>query len=135
MIFCILYLGIAPSILIINFFDVLLGGYYTIEQSHSKLRIVVLNSVLWSGGIQRQDGDHSGEEQWKWLIEVLSKAKKKNERVSDNIFRWTLIILLRFLVTSKIFSCHKHEYPYEGCIIAPLRSGTLAFFLNDTSEA
>lgn len=97
MIFCILYLEIAPSILIIkNFFDVLLGGYYTIEQSHSKLRIVVLNSVLWSGGIQRQDGDHSGEEQWKWLIEVLSKAKKKNERVSDNIFRWTLIIFLTF---------------------------------------
>ncbi|KOB52094.1 Acid sphingomyelinase-like phosphodiesterase 3b, partial [Operophtera brumata] len=43
------------------------GGYYTIEQSHSKLRIVVLNSVLWAGGAARTDGPHRGRAQWEWL--------------------------------------------------------------------
>ncbi|KAL4710797.1 hypothetical protein ACJJTC_009346 [Scirpophaga incertulas] len=59
------------------------GGYYTIEQSHSKLRIVVLNSVLWSGGAARSDGSHShrGRAQWEWLEQVLLKARRKNEMV------------------------------------------------------
>lgn len=59
-----------------------LGGYYTIEQSHSKLRIVVLNSVLWAGGAARTDGPHRGRAQWEWLEQVLSKARRKNEMVS-----------------------------------------------------
>ncbi|KAG6445794.1 acid sphingomyelinase-like phosphodiesterase 3a [Manduca sexta] len=57
------------------------GGYYTIEQSHSKLRIVVLNSVLWAGGAARTDGPHLGQAQWGWLEEVLAKARSKNEMV------------------------------------------------------
>lgn len=57
------------------------GGYYTIEQSHSKLRIVVLNSVLWAGGATRTDGPHRGRAQWEWLDQVLSKARRKNEMV------------------------------------------------------
>ncbi|KAI8423977.1 hypothetical protein MSG28_002641 [Choristoneura fumiferana] len=55
------------------------GGYYTIEQSHSKLRIVVLNSVLWAGGAENTDGPHRGRAQWQWLDSVLSKARRKNE--------------------------------------------------------
>lgn len=58
------------------------GGYYTIEQSHSKLRIVVLNSVLWAGGAVRTDAPHRGKAQWEWLEQVLSKARRKNEMVS-----------------------------------------------------
>ncbi|CAH0407184.1 unnamed protein product [Chilo suppressalis] len=59
------------------------GGYYTIEQSHSKLRIVVLNSVLWAGGAARSDGSHShrGRAQWDWLEDVLLEARKKKEMV------------------------------------------------------
>ncbi|XP_068631362.1 cyclic GMP-AMP phosphodiesterase SMPDL3A-like [Battus philenor] len=57
------------------------GGYYTIEQSHSKLRIIVLNSVLWAGGAARTDGPHRGRAQWEWLEHVLSKARRKNEMV------------------------------------------------------
>ncbi|XP_045519119.1 acid sphingomyelinase-like phosphodiesterase 3a [Pieris brassicae] len=57
------------------------GGYYTIEQSYSKLRIVVLNSVLWAGGAATTDGPHRGRAQWEWLERVLSKARRKNEMV------------------------------------------------------
>ncbi|XP_049886757.1 acid sphingomyelinase-like phosphodiesterase 3a [Pectinophora gossypiella] len=57
------------------------GGYYTIEQSHSKLRIVVLNSVLWAGGQTRTDGATQGKAQWEWLEQVLSTARRKNEMV------------------------------------------------------
>lgn len=68
------------------------GGYYTIEQSHSKLRIVVLNSNLWAGGAARNDGPHRGRAQWEWLEQVLSKARRKNEMV-------------RFLFVAKKFCC------------------------------
>lgn len=57
------------------------GGYYTIEQSHSKLRLVVLNSVLWAGGAARTDGPHRGRAQWEWLEMILSKARRRNEMV------------------------------------------------------
>ncbi|KAI5646430.1 acid sphingomyelinase-like phosphodiesterase 3a [Phthorimaea operculella] len=57
------------------------GGYYTIEQSHSKLRIVVLNSVLWAGGATTTEGPQKGKAQWEWLEQVLSKARRKNEMV------------------------------------------------------
>ncbi|CAH0605620.1 unnamed protein product [Chrysodeixis includens] len=57
------------------------GGYYTIEQSHSRLRIVVLNSVLWAGGAARTEGPHRGRAQWEWLEQVLSKARRRNEMV------------------------------------------------------
>ncbi|XP_035438582.1 acid sphingomyelinase-like phosphodiesterase 3a [Spodoptera frugiperda] len=57
------------------------SGYYTIEQSKSKLRIVVLNSVLWAGGAARTDGPHRGRQQWEWLEQVLSKARRRNEMV------------------------------------------------------
>ncbi|KAJ2952181.1 hypothetical protein O0L34_g4461 [Tuta absoluta] len=57
------------------------GGYYTIEQSHSKLRIVVLNSVLWSGGATTSEALQKGKSQWEWLEQVLSKARRKNEMV------------------------------------------------------
>lgn len=66
------------------------GGFYTIEQSHSKLRIVVLNSVLWSGGgFRPEKSAHKAKAQWEWLEQVLSKARRKNEMVSKlwNIFR------------------------------------------------
>lgn len=62
---------------------VLVGGYYTIEQSHSKLRIIVLNSVLWAGGAARTDGPHRGRAQWEWLEQILSKARRKSEMVSS----------------------------------------------------
>ncbi|XP_028033123.1 acid sphingomyelinase-like phosphodiesterase 3a [Bombyx mandarina] len=58
-----------------------IGGYYTIEQSHSKLRIIVLNSVLWAGGAARTDGPNVGRAQWEWLNQVLSTARKKSEMV------------------------------------------------------
>ncbi|KAG7308007.1 hypothetical protein JYU34_006641 [Plutella xylostella] len=59
------------------------GGYYTIEQSHSKLRIVVLNSNLWAGGASRSDAHaHShARAQWKWLEGVLDKTRKQHEMV------------------------------------------------------
>ncbi|XP_023938598.1 acid sphingomyelinase-like phosphodiesterase 3a [Bicyclus anynana] len=57
------------------------GGYYTIEQSHSKLRIVVLNSVLWAGGAAKNDGPHQGRAQWEWLQQILIKARSKKEMV------------------------------------------------------
>ncbi|KAM3961013.1 cyclic GMP-AMP phosphodiesterase SMPDL3A [Aphomia sociella] len=60
-----------------------IGGYYTIEQSHSKLCIVVLNSVLWAGGAARNDNPHHhrARAQWEWLEKVLSKARRKKEMV------------------------------------------------------
>ncbi|XP_063824501.1 acid sphingomyelinase-like phosphodiesterase 3a [Ostrinia nubilalis] len=59
------------------------GGYYTIDQSHTKLLIVVLNSVLWAGGAARTDGPHShrGRAQWEWLEKVLLKARTTNKMV------------------------------------------------------
>lgn len=67
-----------------NIFIFPTGGYYTIEQSHSKLRIVVLNSNLWAGGASRSDAHaHShARAQWKWLEGVLDKTRKQHEMVS-----------------------------------------------------
>ncbi|GBP86673.1 Acid sphingomyelinase-like phosphodiesterase 3b [Eumeta japonica] len=62
------------------------GGYYTIEQSHSKLRIVVLNSVLWAGGAARTDGPHKAHAQWDWLEYVLGKARQRREMVLQDSY-------------------------------------------------
>nr|XP_026484291.1 acid sphingomyelinase-like phosphodiesterase 3a [Vanessa tameamea]XP_026484292.1 acid sphingomyelinase-like phosphodiesterase 3a [Vanessa tameamea]XP_026484293.1 acid sphingomyelinase-like phosphodiesterase 3a [Vanessa tameamea] len=54
------------------------GGYYTIEQSHSKLRIVALNTNLFS--LSEANGVHA-RRQWEWLDQVLEKATTNNEMV------------------------------------------------------
>ncbi|CAG9134122.1 unnamed protein product [Plutella xylostella] len=55
-----------------------IGGYYTIEQSHSKLRIVALNTNLFSG---RDASSPAAGKQWAWLSAVLEKAQDNNEMV------------------------------------------------------
>lgn len=55
-----------------------LGGYYTIEQSHSKLRIVALNTNLF--GI-REVNSIPAKAQWEWLDAVLDKAQANKEMV------------------------------------------------------
>ncbi|XP_073943262.1 acid sphingomyelinase-like phosphodiesterase 3b [Choristoneura fumiferana] len=52
------------------------GGYYTIEQSHSKLRIVALNTNLFGGA-----RDAAARAQWAWLDAVLDKAADNSEMV------------------------------------------------------
>ncbi|XP_069358332.1 acid sphingomyelinase-like phosphodiesterase 3b [Maniola hyperantus] len=54
------------------------GGYYTIEQTHSKLRIIALNTNLFN-----VDEEYSGpaRQQWEWLDAVLKTATAKNEMV------------------------------------------------------
>ncbi|XP_068631341.1 cyclic GMP-AMP phosphodiesterase SMPDL3A [Battus philenor] len=54
------------------------GGYYTIEQSHSKLRIVALNTNLF--GI-REVNSAPAKAQWDWLDAVLEKAQSNKEMV------------------------------------------------------
>ncbi|XP_073977796.1 cyclic GMP-AMP phosphodiesterase SMPDL3A-like [Rhodnius prolixus] len=53
------------------------GGYYTIEQKEHKLRIVALNTNLYSG--QYSSEDPLG--QWKWLDCVLTTSRKRKETV------------------------------------------------------
>ncbi|XP_072940071.1 cyclic GMP-AMP phosphodiesterase SMPDL3A-like [Epargyreus clarus] len=54
------------------------GGYYTIEQSHSKLRIVALNTNLFS---LREANSAHARKQWEWLDAVLEKATGNKEMV------------------------------------------------------
>ncbi|CAH2105847.1 unnamed protein product [Euphydryas editha] len=53
-------------------------GYYTIEQSHSKLRIVALNTNLFS--VSEANGPQA-KRQWEWLNQTLEKATTNNEMV------------------------------------------------------
>lgn len=55
------------------------GGYYTIEQSYSKLRIVALNTNLFS---MRESSSAQAKRQWEWLDAVLDKATANKEMVS-----------------------------------------------------
>lgn len=52
----------------------LTGGYYTIEQADHKLRIIALNTNLFS----RPD---KGDVQLNWLTEVLEKSQTLREKV------------------------------------------------------
>ncbi|XP_060801779.1 acid sphingomyelinase-like phosphodiesterase 3a isoform X1 [Amyelois transitella] len=54
------------------------GGYYTIEQSYSKLRIVALNTNLFN--IREANGVQA-KRQWEWLDAVLEKATTNKEMV------------------------------------------------------
>ena len=54
------------------------GGYYTIEQTASKLRIIAINTNLYSS--QYEGDDPSG--QWSWLESVLIKSHRNRETVS-----------------------------------------------------
>ncbi|EEB18824.1 conserved hypothetical protein [Pediculus humanus corporis] len=54
------------------------GGYYTIEQKERKLRLVALNTNLFSGSAG-PDEDPGG--QWSWLESVLAKSSKNRETV------------------------------------------------------
>ncbi|KAJ2952010.1 hypothetical protein O0L34_g4271 [Tuta absoluta] len=54
------------------------GGYYTIEQTQSKLRIVVLNTNLFGA---RESNNPAAKRQWDWLEEVLDKATTNREMV------------------------------------------------------
>ncbi|XP_049870345.1 acid sphingomyelinase-like phosphodiesterase 3b [Pectinophora gossypiella] len=54
------------------------GGYYTIEQTQSKLRIVVLNTNLFGA---RESSSAPAHTQWEWLDEVLDKAAANKEMV------------------------------------------------------
>ncbi|GBP48776.1 Acid sphingomyelinase-like phosphodiesterase 3a [Eumeta japonica] len=56
------------------------GGYYTIEQSHSKLRIVALNTNLFSS---REAKNPHTDSQWSWLEAVLNKADSNKEMNSN----------------------------------------------------
>ncbi|XP_038222972.1 acid sphingomyelinase-like phosphodiesterase 3a [Zerene cesonia] len=54
------------------------GGYYTIDQTQSKLRIVVLNTNLLT---DREEDSMLALRQWDWLDTVLEKATANNEMV------------------------------------------------------
>lgn len=57
------------------------GGYYTIEQKQSKLRIVALNTNLFS---VRESNSVQSRRQWEWLDAVLDKATANKEMVSSS---------------------------------------------------
>lgn len=95
------------------------GGFYTIEQSHSKLRIVVLNSVLWSGGgFRTEKSSLKARAQWEWLEQVLSKARRKNEMVNvtiPQIYKYNILKtkeqgFTRFISSTFAQSCFKKIY-------------------------
>ncbi|XP_045494366.1 acid sphingomyelinase-like phosphodiesterase 3a [Colias croceus] len=54
------------------------GGYYTIEQTQSKLRIVALNTNLFT--VREQNTVHA-RRQWEWLDSVLEKSIANKEMV------------------------------------------------------
>ncbi|VVC98533.1 unnamed protein product [Leptidea sinapis] len=54
------------------------GGYYTIEQTQSKLRIVALNTNLFT---VREEKSIHARRQWEWLDAVLEKATSNKEMV------------------------------------------------------
>ncbi|XP_037301481.1 acid sphingomyelinase-like phosphodiesterase 3a, partial [Manduca sexta] len=54
------------------------GGYYTIEQKQSKLRIVALNTNLFS---MRESNSPQTRSQWLWLNTTLDKATENKEMV------------------------------------------------------
>nr|XP_018902654.1 PREDICTED: acid sphingomyelinase-like phosphodiesterase 3b [Bemisia tabaci] len=53
------------------------GGYYSIEQKVRKLRIVALNTNLFTNS----SWDQEAEEQWDWLESVLIKSSRNKETV------------------------------------------------------
>lgn len=53
------------------------GGYYTIEQKDHKLRIIALNTNLYSGSHKGDDPS----DQFSWLQEVLDKSHRLKEKV------------------------------------------------------
>lgn len=55
-----------------------LGGYYTIEQKQSKLRIVALNTNFFS---MKESSSILARKQWEWLDAVLEKASGNQEMV------------------------------------------------------
>ncbi|CAG9559587.1 unnamed protein product [Danaus chrysippus] len=57
-------------------------GYYTIEQSHSKLRIVALNTNLFS---HSQANSVQAKRQWEWLDAVLDKATANSEMLNEEL--------------------------------------------------
>ncbi|XP_077288095.1 acid sphingomyelinase-like phosphodiesterase 3b [Arctopsyche grandis] len=61
------------------------GGYYTIEQSHSKLRIIALNTNLMLGGKDKHRPDDKEtalmNRQWEWLEKIFIKSKQNGEMV------------------------------------------------------
>ncbi|XP_052893470.1 acid sphingomyelinase-like phosphodiesterase 3a [Anopheles moucheti] len=69
------------------------GGYYTIEQTKSRLRIIALNtnymrhdakySQSHSSAVNALSGSssHESEKQWEWLEEVLAKSSRNKETV------------------------------------------------------
>ncbi|CAO1334344.1 unnamed protein product [Diamesa hyperborea] len=66
------------------------GGYYTIEQTKSRLRIIVLNTNFMRHDFKysqshlsavRQRPDGSSEKQWEWLEDVLAKSNRNKETV------------------------------------------------------
>lgn len=54
------------------------GGFYTIEQKEKKLRLIALNTNLFSGSAGSEE-DPGG--QWQWLESVLAKSTKNKETV------------------------------------------------------
>lgn len=55
------------------------GGYYSIEQTTSKLRIIAINTNLYSS---QYEGDDPAS-QWAWLESVLAKSNRNKETVSN----------------------------------------------------
>ncbi|KAL1459813.1 hypothetical protein WDU94_011767 [Cyamophila willieti] len=55
------------------------GGYYTFDQKKSRVRLVALNTNLFSNHIL--DSKEELEAQWKWFETIMNKAEKNNEKV------------------------------------------------------
>ena len=53
------------------------AGYYCIEQKGRRLKVLVLNTNLWT---QEEGGDPGG--QWIWLEGQLEKAEDNRQTVS-----------------------------------------------------
>lgn len=54
------------------------GGFYSIEQKSRKLRLVALNTNLWTG----DEGTEDPGGQWAWLETVMAKSYRLKETVS-----------------------------------------------------
>lgn len=57
------------------------AGYYAVTLSHQKLRLIVLNSVLFSGKYPTFAKQQAAEEQLTWLKEQLRAAEQQQQKV------------------------------------------------------
>lgn len=82
------------------------GGYYTIEQKGNRLRIIVLNTNLFSAAAGSDD-DPAG--QWTWLENTLEKSRSNALGGPWKVKTYNLSTNLKYL-KKQIPGIHCGEY-------------------------